>query len=398
MTTNAATSRVEEETDLSLVLGGPLYQTYLRCRLARPPIELLTRRIVALVLITWVPLAVLSAVEGRAVGGVAIPFLEHISAHVHFLVVLPMLVAAEVLVHRRITRLVKVFTERGLVAPEDEPRFHEAVAGARRLRNSTVVEVVLLVLSFTVGFWLWRGHIAIHAQTWYTAGPDAAPFTMAGYWYAFVSLPLFRFLMYRWQFRMLVWWRFLWKVSRIPLRLNALHPDRAGGLRFLDATPFVFLPVLLAPTALLAAELGDRILHLGAKLPQFQVDIAVVLIALLLLVYLPLMFFVRHLFETQWTGRRDYGNFAAQYVSDFREKWIKRTAGSESGAELGTSDIQSLADLANSFQVVDSMNIVPFNFKSVLCLGVLVLLPLAPLLFTMMPVDEMIDRVIKLVL
>jgi hypothetical protein len=294
--------------------------------------------------------------------------------------------------------LVKVFGERGLVAPEDEPRFNEAVAGARRLRNSAAIELVLLVLSFTVGFWLWRGHIAIHAQTWYTAGPNGAPFTMAGYWYAFVSLPLFRFLMYRWQFRIFVWYRFLWKVSRIPLRLNALHPDRAGGLRFLDNTPFVFLPVLLAPTALLAAELGDRILHLGAKLPQFQLDIAIVLIAVLLLVYLPLMFFATRLFETQWMGRRDYGNFAARYVADFREKWIKGTAGAESGAELGTGDIQSLADLANSFQVVDSMNIVPFNFKSVLCLGVLVLLPLAPLLFTMMPVDEMIDRVIKLVL
>ena len=151
MTTNAATSRVEEATDLSLVMGGPLYQAYLRCRLARPPIELVTRRIIAFVLITWVPLAVLSAVEGRAVGGVAVPFLENISAHVRFLVVLPMLIAAEVIVHRRITRLVKVFTGRGLVAPEDEPRFNEAVAGARRLRNSAVVEVMLLVLSFTVG-------------------------------------------------------------------------------------------------------------------------------------------------------------------------------------------------------------------------------------------------------
>jgi hypothetical protein len=395
---NTGTSRVEEATDLSLVLGGPLYQAYLRCRLARPPIELLTRRIIVFVLITWVPLAVLSAVEGRAVGGVAVPFLEDLGAHVRFLVVLPLLMAAEVIVHRRITRLVKVFTARGLVAPEDEPRFNEAVTGARRWRNSTMVEVMLLVLSFTVGFWLWRRHVAMHAQMWYTPGPDGAPFTMAGYWYAFVSLPLFRFLMYRWQFRMFVWYRFLWKVSRIPLRLNALHPDRSGGLRFLDTAPFVFLPVLLAPTALLAAEIGDRILHLGAKLPQFQLDIAVVLISVLLLVYLPLMFFVMPLCETRWKGRRDYGNFGARYVADFQEKWIRGKAGAESGAELGTGDIQSLADLSNSFEVVRTMSIVPFAFKSVLCLGVLVLLPLAPLLFTMMPVDEMIDRLIKLAL
>jgi len=397
MTTNAATSRVEEATELSLVMGGPLYQAYLRCRLVRPPIELATRRIIAFVLITWVPLVLLSVLEGRATAGVNIPFLEDLGAHVRFLVVLPLLVGAEVIVHRRIMRSVKEFTRRGLVAPEDEPRFNEAVAGALRLRNSTAVEVALLILSFTVGFWVWRRHIAVHTQTWHTPGAGGAPFTMAGYWYAFVSLPLFRFLMYRWHFRVLVWYRFLWKVSRIPLRLNALHPDRAGGLRFLDSTPFAFLLVLLAPTALLAAELGGRILHLGATLPQFQIDIVVVLISLLLLVYVPLMFFVMRLYETRWKGQRDYGDFAARYAADFSEKWIRGKA-AESGAELGSGDIQSLADLSNSFEVVRSMSIVPFAFKSVLCLGVLVLLPLAPLLLTMMPIDEMIDRLIKMAL
>jgi hypothetical protein len=166
MTTNAATSRVEEATDLSLVLGGPLYQAYLRCRLARPPIELVARRIIAFVLITWVPLAVLSAVEGRAVGGVHIPFLQNFSAHARFLVALPLLIAAEVLVHRRIARAVNEFKGRNLIATEDEPRFEEALAGARRLRNSSGVEVTLLVLAFTAGFWLWRRHIEIHADTW----------------------------------------------------------------------------------------------------------------------------------------------------------------------------------------------------------------------------------------
>jgi hypothetical protein len=395
---NAATSRVEEATDLSLVMGGPLYQAYLRCRLVRPPIELVTRRIIAFALITWVPLAILSAVEGRFTGGVDIPFLENISAHVRFLLVLPLMIVAEVIVHRQITRSVKQFEGRGLVAPEDEPRFNEAVTGALRLRNSAVVEVMLIVLAITVGFWLWKRHIAMHTDTWYAPGAGGAPFTMAGYWLAFVSLPLFRFLMYRWHFRVFVWYRFLWKVSRIPLRLNALHPDRAGGLGFLDSTPFAFLPVLLAPTALLSAELGDRILHLGATLPQFQLDIVVVLISLLLLVYLPLMFFVTRLYDARWKGRRDYGGFAVQYVADFREKWIKGPAGQEKGAELGSGDIQSLADLANSFQVADGMRVVPFSLKSVSCLGVLVLLPLAPLLFTMMPVNEMINRLIKLAL
>jgi hypothetical protein len=156
------------------------------------------------------------------------------------------------------------------------------------------------------------------------------------------------------------------------------------------------MPVLLASTVLLAGELGDRILHQGAVLPQFKMDVVVLAIFSVLVAYTPLTFFITHLYEARWKGRRDYGDFGSRYVTDFREKWIKGR--SESGAELGSGDIQSLADLANSFEVVQQMSLVPFAFKSVMWLGILVLLPLTPLLFTMIPVDEMIDRLVKLVL
>ena len=69
----------------SLVLGGPLYQLFLRSRLARPPLELLHRRIIALVLITWLPAAVLALIEGNGLGGVAVPFFKHLAVHVRFL-------------------------------------------------------------------------------------------------------------------------------------------------------------------------------------------------------------------------------------------------------------------------------------------------------------------------
>jgi hypothetical protein len=39
-------SPLQETPDFSLVLGGPLYQLYLRTRMMRPPLDLLRRRIV----------------------------------------------------------------------------------------------------------------------------------------------------------------------------------------------------------------------------------------------------------------------------------------------------------------------------------------------------------------
>ena len=84
------------------MLGGPLYQLYLRSRLAKPPLELLHRRVIAFVLITWVPLWLLTAIGGHALSGVKVPFLLDPDAHARFLGSLPLLIAAELFVHQRI--------------------------------------------------------------------------------------------------------------------------------------------------------------------------------------------------------------------------------------------------------------------------------------------------------
>ena len=88
-------------TDFSLVLGGPLYQLWRRTRLAGDALQLLRRRIVVLITVAWVPLLALSIAEGHAWGSVALPFLHDIEMHVRLLVALPLLVVAELVVHRR---------------------------------------------------------------------------------------------------------------------------------------------------------------------------------------------------------------------------------------------------------------------------------------------------------
>ena len=50
-------------------------------------LELMRRRVVVISLFAWVPLLVLSALEGQALGGgVAVPFLRDWETHVRFLV------------------------------------------------------------------------------------------------------------------------------------------------------------------------------------------------------------------------------------------------------------------------------------------------------------------------
>ena len=381
-----------EARSLSLVLGGPLYQLFVRSHLVRPPLELLHRRIIALVLITWLPLAVLALIEGNALGGVAVPFFKHLAVHVRFLISLPVLIMAEMIVHHRVMNVVAQFSSRRLIAPEVQSHFDAAIASAIRLRNSVVAELVLVILVWTVGYSIWK-HFALSRGSWYGGG--GTPHTLAGYWYVFVSLPIYQFIVLRWGFRLLILYRFLWSVSRLPLRLDALHPDRAGGLGFLGATPFAFMPVFLAQTCLLSGVIADHIWQDGAKLPQFKLEIVAILLLQVLLGYFPLLFFASQLARARRMALFEYGVVAMNYVTAFRQKWISSTT-EEKESLLGTGDIQSLADLANSFEVIQETNLLPFNIKSVLRLAIILVLPILPLFLTMIPLSEIIDRVLKM--
>src|SRR5262249_41281430 len=153
-------------------------------------------------------------------------------------------------------------------------------------------EVAILAGSVTLGYWIWRNAMSLHVETWYLAvGPAGEEsLTLAGWWYAFVSLNLFRFVLFRWYFRLIVLYVFMWRVARLPLRLTPLHPDRSGGLGFLGNSVFAFTPLLLAHTTVLSGVFGSQIWHEGAKLPAFQLEIAGAVAFLMAVVLLPLVF------------------------------------------------------------------------------------------------------------
>ena len=384
--------------DFSLALGGPLYQLYLRTRLALPALELLRRRIISCVMICWLPLLILSLAEGHAVSGVRVPFLLDIETHVRFLVALPLLLVAEVVVHQRISPLILQFGERDIISETDWGRFQAIVASTLRLRNSITVEIILLVLSATVSNWVWREHLVLKTQTWYSLPTGAEMhLTVAGLWYVGVSLTVLRFMLYRWYFRILLWYQFLWRVRGLPLHLNFFHPDRAAGLGFLNVSLFAFAPILVAHTAFLAGFIGGRILHDNAHLSTFKMDVVGVVVLLMLVVIVPLCFFVSHLKRARRTAIKEYGLLASRYVNDFRRKWINETAERDASL-LGTPDIQSLADLSNAYTVVSEMRLLPFGKRTLIELGLLLLAPLFPLTLAEVPLEQIIDRVIKVAL
>lgn len=384
------------ERDFSLVLGGPLFQLLRRAHLSDDAPTLVRKRIIIISLFAWLPLLIFSAMEGNALGGnVAVPFLMDVEAYTRFLVALPLLIIAELVVHQRMRPLVKQFLERDLIPESDMPRFNDAIASAFRLRNSVLAEVLLIAFVYIVGIMvIWRQYMALNAATWYAA-PSAGgtALSLAGMWFAYVSLPVFQFLLIRWYFRLFIWMRFLWQVSRIELKLVPTHPDRVGGLGFLSDTVFAFAPLALAHGTLLAGLLANRIFYMGDKFSNFKMETAALVLFLLCVVIGPLLVFASQLAQTKRKGMREYGILAQRYVREFDDKWLR--GGAPAGEPLmGSGDIQSLADLNNSLEVVKTMKIAPVTKDSIILLAVATLAPVLPLFLTIMPLEELLKKLL----
>jgi hypothetical protein len=391
----AAPASLQEPPDFSLVLGGPLYQMLKRARLTGPTLELLRRQVVLSVLVCWVPLAVLSLVQAHFLGGAKLSFFGDIETHVRFLVSLPALILAEMLVHERIRPVVKRFVERRVVTPEELPKFYAAINSAMRLRNSAIVEIALLVFVYTVGIWIWRHNNALEVASWY-ASPQGGQmhFSMAGRWFEFVSVPVFQFILLRWYLRILIWFCFLFRVSRLNLHLLPAHPDRVGGLGFLGRSTIAFAPLLFAQGALLSGQIVSRIFYNGQSLLAFKLTILGFVLFLVVAVLAPLFSFTPQLARARRQGFAEYGALASSYVTDFDQKWLRGKVNDEQ--LLGSGDIQSLADLGNSFAVVREMRTVPFVTDDVVRLLVVTVVPFFPLLLTIMPLDQLVTQAIKI--
>jgi hypothetical protein len=380
------------ERDFSLVLGGPLFQLFRRARLTGDALELLYRRVIVITAIAWVPLLLLSLWEHFAGRVVAVSFVRDVEVHARFLVALPVLIFGELIVHSRLTPAVRRFVERRIVTPEDLPRFDRAIESAVRLRNSVVLEVALIVLVYTVGLWLWGNRIGINSATWYADPGGRWHLTAAGYWYVFVSIPIVQFVLLRWYVRLFIWFRFLWQVSRLNLHLVPTHPDRCAGLAFLGKASYAYGPLLFAQGAMLAGLVASRVLYHGEKLMSFKMQIGGFVVFFVFAALCPLLMFTRKLAAAKRQGLAEYGQIAQDYVDEFERKWVGHSEGEEL---LGSGDIQSLADLGNSYGVVGEMRTVPVKLDDITRLTAATAVPFVPLLLTVFSFEELVMRLVK---
>jgi hypothetical protein len=259
---------------------------------------------------------------------------------------------------------------------------------ADRLRDSALVEIVIAIAALLGGVataWGLTGASGlVHGAT--GGGATAMRFYYVGF-----ALPLLQFVAVRWLWRWFVWAYVMISVSRLPLATLGTHPDRAGGLGFVGAPLTGFSVFVASMSTVLSAAWLTQILHGHMTAPAALPTLLVFLVVVFVIGYGPLLFYTPQLYKAQRKALNVYGPLALEYMRGFHRKWIERR--SETTDELvGNSDIQSMADMGNAFSVVAQTRIVLFGKKKLIELWLAAVVPMVPLVATVLPITEVFTR------
>jgi hypothetical protein len=378
----------------SIAAGGPVYRFGRSFALARGPHRLLVLG-AFFALVTWGTLFVLAAARDQLLRNATIPFLADISSHARFLVALPLLFAAEGWIDPRLAVFVRQIMNMSLVIPAERPAFDSAIGAVARLRDSWLVEAIL-VAAVVISAATFRAEVDLtsNISSWAKVSVGSATvLTPAGWWYTFVALPIFQFVVLRWGWRIAIWSGFLWRLSRLHLQLIPTHPDLAGGLGTLGIAQSAFSLLSFAVSVPLAGVLAEKMLYAGAGLKELEAPILGIVLINLFIFVVPMLFFSLQMYAVKRQGLREYAVFAATYTRGFYAKWLRGEA--PQGTLLGTPDLQSLADLANSFWVVQRMRVVPFGRGLITIMLAATLAPMLPLLTLAFPIEQLMERALR---
>ncbi|QDV30259.1 hypothetical protein Spb1_21870 [Planctopirus ephydatiae] len=389
------------EADLYFERGGPIQRLGERLATSKGLGHSLRLRILGFLALTWFPLLIFALLEGRALG--ASPqesFLLDFGTYARFFIAVPLLLVAELFVGPRLRSAGIQFVQGGFIEPEDYPAFDRAIARVARWRESAWAELVIVGIAL-IGAWgftaetVYGEGLATWRSTMRTTNTGVA-LSITGIWYRLIALPILQFFWYRWLWRLFVWASFLWTVSRLNLNLVASHADQAGGLGFLGVAHSCFGIFAFGLTSVLSAEAAFLMVFHGADIQTFQVQYIAILIVVEFIFLGPLLIFIPILMRTRLAWLHDYALLVTRYNRAFEAKWIKGEPFPDDSL-LGSPDIQSLADLGNSFAFVRGMKPVPFSRMVVIQLAVVTSLPCLPLILLVMPVSKILELLTKAV-
>ena len=380
-----------------LSTGGLFYRLLLRLRLVEKNRYRPWRRIFLFSGLTWLPLLILSAIDGTLTNtGIKIAFLHDPVPHTRYLIALPLLVFADWFIDPYMANTVRHFQISGLVPDDEIPAYRKAVEKLVHRRDAAWVDAVIIGLSFGLVWLITQSGLSSlgsEPSSWIlTYSEEAGRITPAGWWFILVSIPFILFILFRWLWRLIIWIGFMNRVSRLPLTIEPIHPDRAGGLGLLNGAQFSFGVIFTALAAMMSSSLASDILYAGRTLSDVQLEIIAFILICFAIIAGPLCTFSNQLINAKRRELRQYSELGFQLADAFHTRWIDNAKGKQRGKIISAVDPSAMCDYGDVYETISTMKLIPLTKQKTILLFLFLLAPFLPLIFTQISLKEALQR------
>ena len=376
----------------SLLRGGPVYRAMHWLGALRPGVPTKWLVLALLVLVSFVPLAVLAAMDGMAWPSAdRIALFGDPAVLARLLVALPVLVLGAGPCDEVLRATVRYIGRSGIVPKATQEAFDRLVRRGHAARDSAMPELLCAAVALLSAF-------ATDARFSQVPGfphwaLDDGALSKAGEWFAAVSAPVFRFVALVWVWRFALWAFWLWRFSRLRLSLFAAHPDGAGGLGFLGPAQAWFCVMTLAASAILCGNVLVQMEYAHATLQSIQWEMLGCIAGSVLAVFAPLLCLMRPLVRVRRHGIHMLGALGQGASHAFAARWEHPDA-LHGDALLESPNPSAIADFTSMYATARSMSVVPVNRLSLIAVAFVSALPMVPLVLHALSIDELLRRLV----
>ena len=363
-----------------------------RLRLA-PPGELgVRRRAVLLALVAWLPIMVWALATGRLPGADGSETLVmHYGIHARCLIVIPLLILAEAGLHRVGKDIAWQFVASGVVTPALRPGFDATLRTATRLRDASSPWVLAVAVAIAAA--LADAPRATDKEMAWSLGPDGA-IGFGGVWLAYVVRPMLFALILGWLWRLALVTGWMWRVARLPLALVPTHPDRAGGIAFVEKLPGAFALVTFALSAMMASRWAHEVVHHGASLASFQPPLIAHAVVWSLALLLPILALAPALRSLRKNALPAYSALVGEQGRLVHRRWIERKPVVDDSL-LEAQGIGPVADAAALYAAVKRLRTVAIGRRALQAIVVPMAIPFCLLALLKFPLASILSTLFK---
>jgi hypothetical protein len=386
------------ELPFLLIRGDLLFRLQRAIGLIPPDGLGVVRRAIVFALFAWLPIAAWAALYGRLFPGVASePLLQHFGVHVRCLVAIPLLILGEAMAQGTVRRLIPQFVRSGLISQESRAQFVDILQHAARLRDNSfpwVIGAGIVISWAVVSPASWNAHEILWADE-----PAASGLRLGfgGWWFLYVARPLFTALLFAWVWRLVLVTSLLWRIARLDLALVPTHPDKAGGLGFLEGLPLAFTPFALALSSVLAARWAHDLLYHQVPVDSLKFPLALFVVLILGLLLAPLAVFAPRLAAAKRRALLEYGALVAEHGRLVRRRWILQEK-VENEELLQAPELGPVADTVSLYEAVTRTRPAPIGKRALAAVLIPVLLPMLAAAAVQVPIKDMVIKLLGVLL